>query len=122
MSHAILEAARDAYRAGLSVIPVRSDGSKAPAVAWRPYASAPPSVEEMRGWAFGQQDGLGVVGGVSRLDPWDFDCAETFDAFVAAADACGLGPVVARLRAGYEDETPSGGRRGRPWPSRSTPW
>ncbi len=111
MSHAILEAARDAYAAGLSVIPVRTDGSKAPAVAWRPYASAPPTVDEMRGWGFAGQDGLGVVGGVSRLDPWDFDCAETFQAFVDAANACGLGPVVAGIRTGYEDQTPSGGRR-----------
>ena len=57
--------------------------------------------------------GYGVIGGAvsGGLDPWDFDCAVTYDAFIAAAHACGLGPVVDRIRAGYEDQTPAGGRR-----------
>ena len=44
-------------------------------------------------------------------EAWDFDDVETFEQFVMGAHACGLGAVVDRLRAGYEDETPNGGRR-----------
>jgi hypothetical protein len=57
--------------------------------------------------------GYGVVGrDVSgRLYAWDLDCADTFAAFVAGVEACRPGAVVARLRAGYEDQTPSDGRR-----------
>jgi putative DNA primase/helicase len=40
-----------------------------------------------------------------------FDDAETFDAFLLAADACGLGDTIRRLRHGYEGLTPRGGRR-----------
>ena len=51
----------------------------------------------------------GVVSGYREC--WDFDDAETYEAFIDAAVACGLGDVVSRIRAGYEDETPCGGRR-----------
>ena len=53
-----------------------------------------------------------IAGPVSgHRETWDFDCAETFTAFIAAADASGLGDVVQRMRDGYEDRTPSGGHR-----------
>ena len=53
-----------------------------------------------------------VAGTVSGYrECWDFDDAETYDAFLDAAVACGLGDVVSRIRAGYEDETPRAGRR-----------
>ena len=42
---------------------------------------------------------------------WDFDAADVFDQFIDVAHAAGLGAVVDRLRAGYEDQTPGGGRR-----------
>ena len=42
---------------------------------------------------------------------WDFDTADDFDVFVAAATDSGLGDLVARIRAGYEDQTPGGTRR-----------
>ena len=111
---AILETAREASRAGVCVLPTRADGSKAPDVAsWKVYQSRLPTVEEHREWSWASRSGLGVVAGaVSGVEVWDFDDADTFEAFVARAGAVGLGDVVARLRAGYEDETP---RRGRRW-------
>jgi hypothetical protein len=50
---------------GLSVLPVRSDGSKAQAIAgWRRYATRQPTAAERAAW-FGPAsgDGIGIVGG-----------------------------------------------------------
>ena len=110
----ILDAARSAYRAGLSLLPVREDGTKAPDVrSWREAQTVRPTVESMQAFGFGHRVGMGIVAGVASAyrECWDFDDAETYDAFIDAAVACGLGDVVSRIRAGYEDETPRGGRR-----------
>jgi len=110
----ILDPVRQAYAAGLGLLPVRADGSKAPDVeSWTPFQTTRPTIEQMRAWDFAHRDGFGMVAGpVSGYrESWDFDCADTFEAFVAAATAAGLGDVVHRVRTGYEDLTPSGGRR-----------
>jgi len=110
----VLDAVRSAYAAGLCPLPTADDGSKRPALMrWREYTETRPDAAQMRAWNFGARDGFGVVGGPASgcVDPLDFDDAATFEAFVVAADACGLGDVVARIRAGFECETPSGGRR-----------
>jgi len=118
----ILSAVRAAYAAGLCLLTVAADGSKRPDTpsGWRTFIERRPSVEEMRSFEFAHRAGFGVVGGAvsGGVDPWDFDDASTFDAFVAAAKACGLGPLVDRIRAGYEDTTPSVGRR---WLARCAP-
>src|SRR5262249_8718056 len=114
MSTAILTAAQAAYAAGLCLLPTAEDGSKRPAVAsWGTYQTTRPTREQMRAWDFAMRDGFGVVGGAvsGHLDPWDFDDADTFNAFIEAAAACGLDDVVDRIRHGFEAETPSGGRR-----------
>jgi hypothetical protein len=118
----ILDAVRLGYnQAGLQLLPVREDGSKAPDVAsWAMFKATRASLEQMRAWDFSTRAGFGVVGGAvsGHVDPWDFDCFATFNAFIEAADACGLGDVVRRIRAGCEMETPSGGRR---WLTRYPP-
>ncbi len=108
------EAARRAYRAGLSLLPVTEDGSKRPAVAsWHDYQTHRPTPAEMRAFTFAARAGLGMIAGMAsgRRECWDFDTDDVFAAFVEAADRTGLGDVVARIRAGYEDSTPGGGRR-----------
>jgi hypothetical protein len=107
-------AVRDAYRAGLSLLPVRDDGTKAPDLReWRDYIARRPTPADMRAFNFSQRVGYGMVSGPAsgHRECWDFDCAATFEAFVETAHACGLGAVVNRIRAGYEDQTPGGGRR-----------
>ena len=53
-----------------------------------------------------------IAGHVSgRRGAWDFDCPETYRAFVTTADASGLGHVVRRIETGDRDQTPGGGRR-----------
>ena len=102
------DAVRSGLKAGLCLLPVREDGSKAPDVlSWKQFQAARPTPAEVRAWDFDRR-----AGAVSRCrDCWDFDDADTFEAFVAAAAACGLGDLVRRVRDGYEDRTPSGGRR-----------
>lgn len=96
---------------GLSVIPVRADGSKAPAVAgWRVYSDRLPADGEVAGWfPDGTRYGLGVVPGAAsgNLVVLDFECRDGHPAYAewAGKRADGLDlagcPVV---------RTPSGGR------------
>ena len=108
------DAVRSAYAAGSCLLPVRADGTKAPDVSgWKQFLSTRPTVTDMQAWDFGSRVGFGIVAGpVSGYrECWDFDTAEVFEAFIEAAHACGLGALVERIRQGYEDTTPGGGRR-----------
>lgn len=111
---AVLNAARSAYAAGLCLLPTRSDGSKSPDVAsWKEFQVTRPTPDQMRAFNFASRAGFGIVSGVvsQRRECWDFDTDDVFEAFVAAADACGLRPLLERLTGGYLDMTPGGGRR-----------
>lgn len=113
-SRAILDEARAAYRAGLCILPVASDGTKRPDVpTWTSYQTARPAAAQMRAFRFARRHGFGMVAGLvsGRRGAWDFDCPDTYRAFVAAAEASGLGDVVRRIETGYCDQTPAGGRR-----------
>ena len=102
-------AALKALDAGLSVIPIKADGSKAPPISWKRYQAAPPSPQEIEEW-FGDSAPVSValVCG-NELEALDFDCAMAFEEFVRGANDVGLGDLLVRLRAGYEERTPRGG-------------
>lgn len=106
----IQQAARDAFHAGLCTIPPREDGSKAPAAVWRKYQHARPDQATLKGW-WGSCTGLGVVcGKVSgNLELFEFDEPHTYQAYKDLAHQAELGDLVARLEAGYCEDTPSGG-------------
>jgi hypothetical protein len=80
---------------------------------WKPYQTVRPTREQMQTFGFAHRSGFGMIAGPvsGRGGAWDFDCLNTHTAFVAAAEASGLGDVVRRIEAGYCDETPGGGRR-----------
>jgi hypothetical protein len=81
----VLSAVRSAYAAGLCLLPVAENGSKAPDVSsWHLFQTIRPTDAQMREWNFGRRCGFGVIAGpVSRhVECWDFDDAATFDAFV----------------------------------------
>lgn len=73
-----LSAARCYLACGLSVIPVKADGSKSPAFAgWRKYAAAAPSDDEVTAWFSAKQPvGVGIVPGPAsgNLVVMDFEC------------------------------------------------
>jgi hypothetical protein len=102
---------REAYRlvaSGLSVIPIRPDGTKRPALnAWRPYQQVRANTVTLARW-FRHGEGLAVIGGAvsGQLEILDFDAPELFTPWCALVDACYPG-LVARLPL---VQTPSDGR------------
>lgn len=106
----VLTAAREAYEAGLSIVPPLEDGSKRPLAAWKQYQSARADKTTLRGW-WGEATGLGVVcGAVSgSLEALDFDERDAYDDFVTSARAAGLGDLIDRLETGYVEDTPRQG-------------
>ena len=109
----LLAAARAYVAAGVSVIPIRADGSKAPKLAgWREYADRPPTDAELSEWfGPGSDAGIGVVMGPAsgNLVVLDFECREGLSAY--AEWLAGLSPeLVAALADCPSVRTPSGGR------------
>lgn len=76
-------------RAGLSIVPIKTDGSKQPAVTtWKPYTERRPSMEELEGWFSGAQRGIAIVcGQISQLEVFDFDDRLAFDAWRDLVDS-----------------------------------
>jgi putative DNA primase/helicase len=72
----ILAAARAYVASGLSVVPVRADGSKAPAVAWKAYEKRRAIDFELHKWFSADRPiGIAIIGGVVSgvLEIIDFD-------------------------------------------------
>jgi hypothetical protein len=115
--NATLAAARDYLRAGLSLIPIARDGTKAPAWGllpqewdeakasyrhvWAPFQSGLPTLEEIEKW-FDRDEppGIGIIGGAvsGGLEQLDFDvrAQETFPRWCGLVEAEVPG-LIARL-------------------------
>lgn len=64
MSGDLVSAAIAWHHAGCAVVPVRPDGSKAPAVNWKDYQQQPPTLEQLHAWFTSDAfDGLGIITG-----------------------------------------------------------
>ena len=86
-SNGIASIARRYQDAGLQVIPIRTDGSKAPACAeWRKYQSPEcrPDIDSL----FGRQVGVAVLCGKAsgNLEVIDFDEVGLFDSFAEVVE------------------------------------
>jgi len=108
---AVVEAAKQATIDGITVVPVREDGSKRPDLtAWAEYQTRKPTRDELRGW-FGEYErtGLGWLTGATsgNLECIDFDDVAAFDEFVELASKLDAEPVI-RLLASYRERTPRG--------------
>jgi len=77
-----LEYALTYLDAGLSVVPIRTDGTKAPPDKWKVYQSRQATPSEVRGWA-AKGYGLAVVGGAvsGNLELIDFETVAVFEAW-----------------------------------------
>ncbi|MDQ6947593.1 MAG: AAA family ATPase [Actinomycetota bacterium] len=113
---AVLGDALAAHRAGLSVQPPKEDGTKAPdAAEWVSRQTLRATEDEVRRWYANGRTGLGVITGAvsGGLAMFEFEGravdAGLPDAFLDAAEASGLGELVARIAEGYTERTPSGG-------------
>jgi hypothetical protein len=107
-----LAAARAYVAAGLSVVPIRRDGSKAAAVAWKDHQARLPSDEELVRW-FGGAEPLGIAllgGAISGcLETLDFDeqAEATFAAWSELVEAECPG-LVSRLSVARTPRQPPG--------------
>jgi len=104
-----LEIARQYRRAGLSIIPIRPDGSKAPALpSWKEFQERQMTEEELP-QHFSTENGIGIIcGAVSgHLEVIDFDEPTLFPQWIDALRTAGSITLVESL---VEVKTPSGGR------------
>jgi Bifunctional DNA primase/polymerase, N-terminal len=110
-------------QAGLSLLPVATDGTKAPAwsllpkawddrqgrekATWKPYQTQPPTPDEVQAW-YSHQVGLGIIAGrvSGNLEVLDFDARELFAPWCDMVDELAPG-LVQRLPV---VKTPSNGR------------
>ncbi len=84
----ISEIANRCIESGLSVIPVRPDGTKRPAIyEWKPFQTRQATVEELEHW-FKNGNGLALVGGEisGNFEILDFDAPELFDEWCQMVD------------------------------------
>src|SRR6266540_3850810 len=113
----LLPAAFPWTQAGYSVVPTRTDGSKAPAAFWKQYMTTPADPEQIKVWlSNGAYDGIGLVcGAVSgHLEMFELEGRAVTDGkllnrLVAALTDNGLGDLWTLLNNGYLELTPSGG-------------
>lgn len=99
-----------------SVLPIRNDGSKAPAIgAWKQYMTAPPTRETVEDWfdelSLAGPYGLGVVTGYGGHEMTELEGRAVHhlpDLAALAADT-GLGDLWARVASGWLEQSPSGG-------------
>lgn len=104
-------AALAAYAAGCSVAPIPPDGSKYPGKDWEERQRRRLTPDEI-GRAFANPAwGLSLICGKisGGLEALDFDDAEFYTAFCDACEHAGIGELLHRIQAGYEERTPSGG-------------
>ncbi|MFC8176557.1 bifunctional DNA primase/polymerase [Streptomyces sp. NPDC057325] len=109
--------AAELYDAGLCVLPIKADGSKAPAVrSWTPYKVERSTPAEHDTWfGPGRPGGIAVVygavsGGVEMLEFEGLAVREgVLDEVTEIMDGSGLGKVWNTIRTGWATESPSGG-------------
>lgn len=101
--------------AGYSVVPTRTDGTKAPAGEWKRYTTAAATADQLAAWYSNGQPGVGLVcGQVSgNLEMLELEGRAVADGKLQQlrdlVAATGLTDVWQRLTTGYAEWTPSGG-------------
>ena len=93
---------------GASPIPIRTDGSKAPALAWKEFQTEPATQEQVRTW-FGQHRGLGVVTGVAGVELLEFENEVVWTRWCQAMLDAGRADDLRKICDGYLARTPGGG-------------
>jgi putative DNA primase/helicase len=115
---ALLTAAIKFALNGIAVVPVKTDGSKAPGLSsWKQYQDARPANSVVGGWFdIGKRttDGVGVLtGAISNLEMLEAEgraiTEGTWDAFLQLCRDNDAGDLIDRVMAGYTETTPSGG-------------
>lgn len=114
-AHPTAAAALALHQAGCSVIPTRTDGTKAPVGYWDKYKKTRADADTVRAWFADGHPGVGVATGAvsGALEMLEFEGRAVAEGVLAAftelAGAAGLGELLGRVMAGYAERTPSGG-------------
>ncbi|MFI6477383.1 phage/plasmid primase, P4 family [Nonomuraea sp. NPDC050663] len=105
-----------AHQAGLCVIPVKNDGSKAPVFNWKTFQAERPSLDVVNAWfSDDRYDGFGVIcgavsGNVEMLELEGRAVTEgVFNAYFDLLHDHNLSDLWERVTSGYCEMTPSGG-------------
>jgi putative DNA primase/helicase len=116
MSEQILSAALAWHAAGCAVVPVRPDGTKAPAVNWRQYQDQRPTVEQLHAWFTDDTfDGLGLISGRASggLELLELEGRAVHAGAIAVLDQHaadnGLDDLLTAIAHGCAVTSPSGG-------------
>jgi hypothetical protein len=105
------EAALAAQEAGISVLPPKQDGTKAPdSPSWLRHQTSRATTEQVEHWYSNGRTGVGwVTGAVSgNLEVIDFDDRSTLAEYERLARDSGLAPLLERVKLGYFERTPNG--------------
>jgi putative DNA primase/helicase len=109
-----LGAAFDLHDHGYSVIPIRTDGSKAPALAsWKRHTTERATTDDLHAWFGDDQHDVGVVQGAvsghAELTEIEGRAVSALPDLKALAHDTGLGDLWDQLTSGWVEMSPSGG-------------
>ncbi|GLV54401.1 hypothetical protein KDH_12480 [Dictyobacter sp. S3.2.2.5] len=109
-SLSVYQTALVALRAGISCIPIMTDGTKSPAVRWKAFQHRLPTPGQARHWFYDHQYGIAfITGEVSGgLEMLDFDDVLIYQQFVERMREEGLHPLLERIERGYTERSPKG--------------
>lgn len=112
----LLDTALDLHNAGLAPLPIKPDGSKAPAVTWKNYTTTRAGYTHVETWFTNTDtDGIGTITGApaGALEMLELEArAVTEDLLPQLTDALhdhGLHDLWARINSGWVEATPTGG-------------
>ena len=110
---AACQVALAALEVGISVLPIRADGTKQPALlSWKRYQQERPTEALAREWFRDPRRGLALVTGAvsGGLEALDFDSPRIFARWLShVEDDADLAPLYERVSWGYLEQTPNGG-------------
>ncbi len=99
---------------GCTIVPLATDGSKMPAIAWKAYQDTPPDTVQLLAWfAKPTTDGLGLIAGAAsgNLEMLEVEgrAAHLADRLATLMADHGLSDLWHRIDTGHRETTPSGG-------------
>ncbi|WP_225733373.1 phage/plasmid primase, P4 family [Pseudoclavibacter sp. CFCC 14310] len=110
----IIDAALQLHAAGASVVPVKADGSKSPAIAWKPYTRERATEQQITDWfPDGSPLGVGMITGAisGSIELLEIEGRAMSDmpALLELLDGAELTGLYQQILQGWSEQSPSGG-------------
>ena len=101
------------HAAGISVVPVANDGTKRPAIAWKPYTLQRADTTQLDTWFTSPDTGVGMITGAisGNIEMLELEgrAAHHLTTLTSLATATGLTELWQRINRGWLELSPSGG-------------